>query len=122
MKIITSLSKNYKEISDLTLPYMDGDLLIKVLNLSNKVIFGTPEFNLLSKHQDTNFTYELKKAKTGDILFACDADVLLNAPIEWFEKQLGVNRLYFKLFFSLQIRVCLVKTNLLICYSLYFDE
>lgn len=90
MKVITSCSNTYGEITRLTHPYFPKDVIIKRLE-ADGISFGSAEFNLMSKVQEVNFTEEIKKCKMGDIIMQCDSDVLLNAPITWFEEQLGGN-------------------------------
>jgi hypothetical protein len=96
MKTMTFYSKGYERVANLTHPYFPKEFIINSLKVSDGAIFGTPEFNLLSKDQDSSYTKVLKESKEGEIIFACDSDVLLNAPLEWFEKQLGDNDVIFQ--------------------------
>jgi len=96
IKISTFASDSYKEVTDLTFPYMPEGTIIYKLTANGSLDFGTPEFNQLGTTEETDMTKEFKELSEGDILFHIDSDVLVNAPASWFIEQLGENDIIFQ--------------------------
>jgi len=97
MKIITSISKEFKPVFDLTRPYMpEGIIVYSLADRNNDMEFGSKDFNLLGTKDEESICSKIKDMKDGDIFFQCDSDVLVNAPTEWFIEQLGDNDIIFQ--------------------------
>jgi hypothetical protein len=97
MKIITSVSKEFKPVFDLTRSYMSKDIIVYSLaDRNNDMEFGSKDFNLLGTKEEESIYSKIKDMVNGDIFFQCDSDVLINAPTEWFIEQLGDNDIIFQ--------------------------
>lgn len=75
MKILTSLSQNYKKVlNDCFLPTLppNTDLVIQYINYSFNPIFGSQE----TTHKFPLVLGEMNNSKKGDILWYCDVDII----------------------------------------------
>jgi hypothetical protein len=92
MKILTTISKSFLPVAELTHPFLPPDTIIRQLPETEQArVFGTPEFNLLGKEDGQDIAMEMEEMKEGELFFYIDSDVLLNAPVDWFVEQLGDN-------------------------------
>lgn len=96
MRTITTISEGYKEICDLTNPYMPKDLIRKQIDKKEFANFGTKDFNWFCHQMLKNILDEIKKMEHEDIIFQIDSDVIINSPIEWFEEQMKDNDMMFQ--------------------------
>ena len=100
MKILVQYSKNYTELPEMILPYIEqeegNELVIRQFKGRENVNFGTEDFNLTCHDMYDNAVILMKEMKENDILLYVDADILLNARPSWFAEQLGDNDVVFQ--------------------------
>ena len=92
MQTLIFSSKQYKEVSDLTRPYVKGNVIDKGLpNNDEPSHFGTPVFNDISRITAGYCLDAMNDMADGDVLLYCDSDVLLLEEPQWFADQIGDN-------------------------------
>jgi hypothetical protein len=95
MVFVTSTSPAYYPVSDLTLPFMPSNRMLIKNDEVEEMLYGTEKFNALRKDLEIRSKI-MRSFEDGTIIFFCDSDVLINAPMEWFEEQLKDNDAIFQ--------------------------
>lgn len=97
MKILIFSSEQFKEVADITKPYVKGDVMYKGLpSNDNPSHWGTSTFNNISRITAGYCLEALESMKENDLLLYCDSDVLMIENPEWFEKKIGDNDFIFQ--------------------------
>jgi hypothetical protein len=92
MQTLVFSSKQYKEVADITRPYVKGNVIDKGLpDDDSPSHWGTPTFNSISRITAGYCLDAMNSMQDGEILLYCDSDVLLLEDTQWFADQIGDN-------------------------------
>jgi len=97
MQTLIFSSNQFKEVADITRPYVKGEVVYKGLpECGEDSYFGTPTFNYISKLTAGYCLDTMNSMQENDVLLYCDSDVLLLEDTQWFADQIGDNDFVFQ--------------------------